>query len=252
MRFVNKVVVVTGSSRGIGMAIALGFAREGADVVVNYSASKEAAENVVKQIESMGRRSIAVKANVASSVEASTLIDKTIETFGKVDVLVNNAGVAKPALMYKMSDEEWLKVINVDLTGIFNCIRAVAPHMVKRRYGKIVNISSTAAYLGFTGNVNYAAAKAGCNAITKTAAKELGRYGINVNAVAPAIVETEMSREVVENPALKEKYLKWTVLGRFAKPEDIVPAVLFLASDEASYITGHILVVDGGQTISIA
>lgn len=245
-------MIITGAGRGLGSALALGFAREGANVVVNYSASREAAENIAKKIQEMGRKAVAIKADISVRSEAFNLVEKTIETFGKVDVLVNNAGIARPALLHKMSEEDWVKVINVDLTGTLNCIQAVAPHMMRRRYGKIVNISSTAAILGFTGNINYAAAKGGCDALTKTAAKELGRYGINVNAVAPGLIETDMSRTIVEKPTLREKYSSWTVLGRIAKPEDIVPAVLFLASDEANYIVGHILVVDGGQTISIA
>jgi 3-oxoacyl-[acyl-carrier protein] reductase len=252
MRFDKKVVVVTGSGRGIGRAIALAFAREGADVVVNYSRSEAQAQEVVKEIQALGRRAIAVKANVANRAEAQALIKTAIDTFGKVDILVNNAGIVRPAMLHKMTEEDWDSVIDVDLKGTFNCIQAVAPHMMERKYGKIVNVTSTAAQIGFTGNINYAAAKAGCDAVTKTAAKELARYGINVNAVAPSVIKTQFSKAVREHPKLREKYLAWTLLGRFGEPEEVAHAVLFLASDDASYITGQILAVDGGQTIALA
>lgn len=250
--FEGKVSIVTGSGRGIGRAIALAFAREGADVTVNVSRNMDQANKVVREIEEMGRRAIAIKADVSKKEDAVALVRATIDAFGKVDILVNNAGVARPALLHEMTEEEWDRVIEVDLKGVFNCIQAVVPYMMKQRYGKIINISSTAGVLGFTGNANYAAAKAGCEALTKTAAKELAKYGIYVNCVAPGLIETEMSKAIRENPKLKEKYLSWTLLRRFGKPEEVAAAVLFLASDKASYITGQTLYVDGGQLICVA
>lgn len=250
--FEGKVCIVTGSGRGIGRAIALAFAQEGADVTVNVSRNMDQANEVVEEIEKMGRRAIAVKADVSVREDAVALVKATIDAFGKVDILVNNAGIARPALLNKMTEEEWDKVIEVDLKGVFNCIQAVIPYMIKQRYGKIINISSTSALIGFTGNANYAAAKAGCEALTKTAAKEFAKYGIYVNCVAPGLIETEMSKAIRENPKLKQKYLSWTLLGRFGKPEEVAAAVLFLASDKASYITGQTLYVDGGQLICIA
>jgi len=252
MRFKNKVAIVTGSGRGIGRAIALAFAREGADVTVNASRRIEEAQEVVKEIERLGSRAIFVKADVSLKSEAIKLVRATIDAFGKVDILVNNAGIADPALLHQMTEDQWDRVIAVILKGTFNCIQAVVPYMIKQNYGKIINISSTAARIGFTGNINYAAAKAGCEAITKTAAKELAKYGIYVNCVSPGIIETEMSKGITENPKLREKYLSWTLLRRFGKPEEVAAAVLFLASDEASYITGQTLYVDGGELISIA
>ncbi len=249
MRFDKKVLVITGAARGIGRDIALAFAREGADVVV---ADVIAGDEVVEEIKALGRKAISVKTDVTNTADTTTLMKTAIANFGKVDILVNNAGIARPALLHKMTEEQWDIVIDVDLKGVFNCIHAVAPHMIERGYGKIINISSTASLIGQTGNANYAAAKAGCNAITKTAAKELARYGINVNSVAPSMIETQMTKEIMENPKIKEKYLSWTLLGRFGKPEEVAHAVLFLASDEAGYITGEILIVDGGQTISVA
>ncbi|MEM2425282.1 MAG: 3-oxoacyl-[acyl-carrier-protein] reductase [candidate division WOR-3 bacterium] len=245
-RFSGKVVVVTGSGRGIGRAIALAFAKEGADVVVNASRNVEEVNEVVEEIKKMGGRAIGVIADVSKWEEAQMLIQKAIEHFGKVDILVNNAGIARPAMCYKMNEEEWDTVINVNLKGAFNCIRAVAPYMIERRYGKIINISSVAGRDGLVGNINYAASKGGLDSLTKTAAKELGRYGINVNAVAPANIETKMT-EWLKDPKFQERYLPRIPLGRFGKPEDVAPLVLFLASDEASYIAGEIISVDGGM-----
>jgi len=247
-RFSGKVVVVTGSGRGIGHVVALAFAREGADVVVNVSRSVEEMNEVVKEIETLGRRALGIIANVANRADAENVIKATIDHFGKVDILVNNAGVGRPAMCHKMTEEEWDAVINVNLKGTFNCIRAVAPHMIERKTGKIINISSIAGRDGMIGNINYSASKAGVDGITRTAAKELGRYGINVNAVAPGLIETRMT-EWLKEPKFRDRYLPRIPLGRFGKPNDIVPMVLFLASDESNYITGQIFAIDGGMTM---
>jgi len=247
-KFNGKVVVVTGSGRGIGRAIALAFAREGADVVVNVSRNVEQMNQVVKEIENLGARAIGIVADVSSMSSAEKLIKGAIEHFGKVDILVNNAGIARPAMCYKMTEEEWNKVVSVNLTGTFNCIRAVAPHMIERKTGKIINVSSIAGRDGMIGNINYAASKAGVFGITKTAAKELARYGINVNCVAPGFIETQMT-EWLKEPKFREKYLPRIPLGRLGKPEEVASLVLFLASDEASYITGQIIAIDGGMTM---
>lgn len=247
-KFDGKVVIVTGSGRGIGKAIALAFAREGANVVVNVSRSVEEGQKVVDEIKAMGREAILVQANVAKIEEVEKMVKITLEKFGKIDILVNNAGINRPAMVYKMKKEEWDEVIDVNLKGVFNCIRLVAPHMIERKQGKIINVSSTAAEHGLIGNSNYAASKAGVNALTKTAALELARYGINVNAVEPFIIETRFT-EWVKDPRFKDKYLSRIPLGRFGKPEDVAGAVLFLASDEASYITGKTIEIDGGAYI---
>jgi 3-oxoacyl-[acyl-carrier protein] reductase len=243
--FSGKVAIVTGSGRGIGRAIALAFAREGADIVVNVSRSVEQMNEVVKDIESLGRKALGIVADVSSFSEAEKLVKSAIVHFGKVDILVNNAGIARPAMCYKLTEEEWNSVMNVNLTGTINCIRAVAPHMIERKTGKIINIASIAGRDGMIGNINYAASKAGIFGITKTAAKELARYGINVNAVAPGFIETAMT-EWLKEPEFHEKYLPRIPLGRLGKPEEVAELVLFLASNKSNYITGEIIAIDGG------
>jgi 3-oxoacyl-[acyl-carrier protein] reductase len=243
--FSGKVAVVTGSGRGIGRAIALAFAREGADVVVNVSKSVEQMNEVIEEIEKLGGRALGIVADVGRFSDAERLIKKAIDRFGKIDILVNNAGIARPAMCYKITEEEWNTVININLTGTLNCIRAAAPHMIERKTGKIINIASIAGRDGMIGNINYAASKAGIFAITKTAAKELARYGITVNAVAPGFIETAMT-EWLKEPRFQEAYLPRIPLGRLGKPEEVASLVLFLASDKCNYITGEIIYIDGG------
>ncbi|PUA33008.1 MAG: beta-ketoacyl-ACP reductase [Candidatus Terraquivivens tikiterensis] len=241
----GKVAIVTGSGRGIGRAIALALASKGADVVVNVSKSVEEMNRVVKEIKDLGRKAIGIVADVSRMSEAEKLIKETIGSLGKVDILVNNAGIARPAMCYKITEEEWSSVINVNLTGTLNCIRAVAPHMIERRTGKIINIASIAGRDGMIGNINYAASKAGIFGLTKTAAKELARYGITVNAVAPGFIETAMT-EWLKEPKFQEKYIPRIPLGRIGKPEEVAALVVFLASDKSNYITGEIIALDGG------
>ncbi|MEM3403034.1 MAG: glucose 1-dehydrogenase [Nitrososphaeria archaeon] len=255
VRLKDKVCLVTGSSRGIGKAIALTFAREGANVVVNYEKSRERAEQVVDEISKMSRRAIAVKADVSNKVEVDTMVNKALHEFGKIDVLVNNAGIAimSPSIL-EATREDWERTLAVNLLGPYYCIQAVAPYMIKQRYGKIINISSNAA-LGTIGRtsgkaVAYTPAKAGLIILTKRLAFELGKYNINVNAIAPGITRTEIinigrtPQEVEE--LLKEK-ARSTALGRVAEPQDMANVALFLASDESSFVTGQLIVVDGGR-----
>jgi len=247
-RFAGKVAVITGSGRGIGCAIALAFACEGADVVVNACRSVAEMNELVTEIETLGRRALGIVADVSKWPNAQKLIKGGMDRFGKVDILINNAGVARPAMCYKMTEEEWDIVINVNLKGTFNCVRAVAPHMIDRKTGKIINISSIAGRDGMIGNINYSSSKAGIDGMTRTAAKELGRHGITVNTVAPGFIKTHMT-EWLEEPKFRDKYLPRVPLGRFGKPEDVASLVLFLASDESSYITGQVIAIDGGMTM---
>ncbi|MGC8837788.1 MAG: 3-oxoacyl-[acyl-carrier-protein] reductase [Anaerolineae bacterium] len=243
----GKVAIVTGASRGIGRAIALELARRGATVVVNYHTNEAAAQEVVAKIQQAGGRALAVQADVSQFEEARRLVDTATETFGQVDILVNNAGVTRDTLLLRMSEEDWDVVLDTNLKGAFNCIKAAARTMVRRRFGRIVNITSVAGLAGNVGQANYCAAKAGLIGLTKAAAKELGPRNITVNAVAPGFVETDMTASLPQD--LKDTAIRMTPLGRAGTPEDIAQAVAFLASDEAAFITGQVLSVDGGMVM---
>jgi 3-oxoacyl-[acyl-carrier protein] reductase len=244
----SKTVIVTGSGRGIGRAIALAFAHEGSDLVVNVSKNVDEMNQLVKEIEQLGGKAFGVVCDVSKRSDAEMLARKAIDRFGKIDVLVNNAGIARPAMCFRIGEEDWNTVIGVNLTGTLNCTRAVAPHMIKRKSGKIVNVSSIAGRDGMVGNINYAASKAGVFGITKTAAKELARYGINVNCVAPGFIETQMT-EWLKEARFQERYLPLIPLGRLGKPDEVASLVLFLSSDEGSYITGEVFAIDGGMSM---
>ncbi|MFC2066021.1 SDR family NAD(P)-dependent oxidoreductase [Chloroflexota bacterium] len=252
MRLSGKIAIVTGSGSGLGKATVMRMAREGASVVVN-DINVENMESVVKAIKDEGGTAIGVKANVTNRSEVRDLMKATADKFGRIDILVNNAGITRHKLFAEMSDEDWDAVLAVDLKGVFNCCQAVASYMMKQQYGKIINIASaagTGASPHIGNNFNYASAKAGVIQLTKSVARELGPYGINVNSVAPGHIPTPLSyasrtkEEEEEHVAFRKK---GTVLGRVGVPEDIANAVLFLASDESSFIAGQLLIVDGGR-----
>jgi len=246
MKLEGKKAIVTGGSRGIGRAIALMYAKEGADILVNYHSNDAAAKETVAQIEKLGRKGVAVAADVANYDSAQNMIEECVKQLGGVDIVVNNAGVSKPSMLLKMKEEDWDAIIDIHLKAAFNTTQAAGRHMKEQKYGKIINVISTAGIFGTIGQINYASAKAGIIGFTKSASRELGRYGVNVNVICPGITKTEMTGKLQTDEKLKKIYEGRIQLGRFAEPEEIAPAFVFLASDDASYITGQVLGVDGG------
>ncbi|MFJ3387193.1 3-oxoacyl-[acyl-carrier-protein] reductase [Lysinibacillus sp. NPDC086135] len=243
----GKVAVVTGASRGIGRAIALKLADEGAKVVVNYSGSQAKAEEVVATIQENGGEAIAVQASVSKTEEVSALMDAAVKTFGSLDILVNNAGITRDNLLMRMKEDEWDDVLDTNLKGVFLCTKAVTRQMMKQRAGRIINISSIVGVAGNAGQANYVAAKAGVIGLTKTTAKELASRNILVNAIAPGFIETEMTEQLPED--IKQGMLTQIPLAKLGQPEDIAKAVAFLASDDATYMTGQTLHIDGGMVM---
>lgn len=246
-KFDNKVALVTGAGRGIGAAIAKDLAGEGAFVIVNYSGNDEAAQETVKAIESAGGCVEAYKCGVQDSDAVKKMTEYIIEKYKKIDILVNNAGITRDGLMLRMSDEDFDSVISVNLKGTFNCTKCVSRYMLKQRSGRIISISSVVGICGNAGQVNYSASKAGIIGLTKSAAKELAGRGITVNAVAPGYVDTDMTK--VLSDGVKSEIMKAIPAGRMGRAQDISSAVLFLASEEAEYITGQVISVDGGMNI---
>jgi 3-oxoacyl-[acyl-carrier protein] reductase len=245
----DKVAIVTGASRGIGRAIAVALASEGAKVVVNYASSASAAEAVVAEINSLenGSEAIAVPADVSKEAEVDSLIKSAIDKWGRVDVLVNNAGITRDTLLLRMKLEDWQSVIDLNLTGVFLTSRAIAKIMLKQKSGRIINIASVSGLMGNAGQGNYSAAKAGVIGFTKTVAKELASRGITVNAVAPGFIATDMTADLKNT----EEILKFIPLGRYGQPEEIAGMVRFLAADPAAaYITGQVFNVDGGMVMA--
>lgn len=238
----GKVALVTGSARGIGREIALKLAEVGATVVVSDITD---AEPVAEEIRAMNRQSLAVAADVTSSTAVAALVDVIISTYERIDILVNNAGIARDQLLMRMSDEDWDKVLEIDLKSVFLCTRAVLRPMMKQRWGRIVSISSIVGVAGNPGQANYAAAKAGIIGFTKTVAKEVGSRGITANAVAPGFIDTKMTQQLPE--AQRQELMKRIPLGSLGTPRDVAEAVAFLASEEARYITAQVLGVDGGM-----
>ncbi len=243
MELAGKVALVTGAAQGIGKTIALLLARHGADIAVS-DVNLEKAEETVKEIEALGRRSIAIRSDVSRFDDVERMVQAIVEKMGKIDILVNNAGIARDKLVLRMTEEDWDAVLDVNLKGTFHCVKAVVRHMSKQRSGKIVNIASVSGEMGNAGQANYSASKAGVIGLTKTIAREFAQRGINVNAVAPGYIVTPMTEALPEKT--KEELQKMIPLERLGLPEDVAQAVLFLVSEASSYITGQVLNVNGG------
>lgn len=241
----GQAALVTGASRGIGRSIALALAEAGADIAVNYAGSEDAANETVRLIEELGVKAFAVRANVGIATEAEAMVKQVNETFGKIDILINNAGITRDNLIMRMKEDEFDQVIETNLKGVFNCLKAVTRPMMKQRYGRIINISSVVGVLGNPGQANYVAAKAGVIGLTKASAKELASRGITVNCVAPGFIATDMTDELSEE--LRNKMLEGIPLARLGQPEEVASVVSFLVSPAASYMTGQTLHVDGGM-----
>ena len=246
-RLDGRVAIVTGSGRGIGRAVAMAFAREGARVVI-AELDPEPAEEVASEIKKRGGSAIAVNTDVSNRESVKRMAETALKEFGQVDILVNNAGILRLNMIHNMTEEQWDAVINTHLKGTFNCTQAVVNHMMERKYGKIINVVSRAGIQGTIGQINYGSAKGGMLGFTRSAAKELARHNINVNAIAPGAA-TRMTEKIRTDPKLSQVYLEQIPLRRWAEPEEIAPAFVFMASDEASYVTGQVLAVDGGLTM---
>lgn len=241
----GKCAIITGASRGLGKAIALKLASLGANIVLNYRSSEEEALEVENEIKQLGVEVISVKGDISKLKEVENLVSVAKERFGNVDIMVNNAGITKDTLILRMKEEDFDSVIDVNLKGVFNCLKAITPIMVKQKHGKIISISSVVGISGNAGQVNYAASKAGIIGMTKSLAKEVGSRGINVNAVAPGFIETDMTDALGDK--IKEEAKKNIPLRKLGKPEDVANVVAFLASESSDYITGQVIQVDGGM-----
>lgn len=247
MDLTGRCALVTGASRGIGRAIAVALAKAGADVAINYSGNEEAAKQTEDICAAYGVKTLVIKADVSDAESCKAMVDRVKESFGKIDILVNNAGITRDKLMIGMSEADFMDVINTNLKGSFLCMQLVSKLMIKQRYGRIINLSSVVGLHGNAGQVNYAASKAGVIGMTKSAAKELASRNITVNAVAPGMIETDMTAVIPEKA--KEAMMASIPAGRAGKPEDIANVVAFLASEEASYMTGQVVSVDGGMSV---
>lgn len=247
MEQLTKVALVTGGAKGIGRAISLAFAKQGYDVVINFNGSKDAADTLKEEIETLGQKALAIQADVSNEQQVSSMVEEVISSFGRIDVLVNNSGITKDGLLIRMSGEDFRKVIDVNLEGTFNCIKHVSRFMMKQRSGSIINMSSVVGEMGNAGQANYSASKAGVIGLTKSAAKELASRFIRVNAIAPGFIDTDMTAKLSDKD--KQRYLDLIPLKAFGNVEDVANVCVALASDNFAYVTGQVINVDGGMVM---
>lgn len=247
MNLKGKTVLITGGSRGIGRAIALAFAEEGTNVIINYTSDEENAKDVIKEIEKFGVKGLAVRANISKAEEVNSMFDKIKEDFDMIDILINNAGITRDSLFIGMKEKDWDEVIEVNLKGMFLCTKAVIRKMLRQKYGRIVNISSVVGVIGNPGQANYCASKAGVIGLTKSLAREVASRNITVNAIAPGFIKTDMTDALPED--IKESVMGTIPMGRYGNPEDIANIAVFLSSGKAGYITGQIIHIDGGMAM---
>lgn len=246
MKLEGKNAVVTGGGRGVGRAISLAYAQEGANVIVNYAGNEKAANEVVEMIQKMGRKAVAVKGDVGQEADAQKIVEACVQNFGSIHILANNAGISKPAMLHKMPVEIWNEVVNVQMRGPWLTVKAASKYFMEQNYGRIVNVTSVAGIVGTIGQINYSAAKGGVVSMTKSMARELAKFNVTANVISLGIVTTDMTEKISTDEKLKEIYVRRILLGRYAEPEDVAPAFVFFASDDARYITGQLLCVDGG------
>lgn len=247
MQFKEKIAIVTGGTRGIGKALALELAKNGCNIAFNYNKNTDAANALVKEIEAMGAKAISFQVNAASFEGAKSMVKEVKETFGRIDFLVNNAGITRDKLLALMSESDWDDVINTNLKSVYNFSKAVITQMIKQKSGNILNITSVSGLVGIAGQVNYSSSKAGMVGFTKALAKEVGKANITVNAIACGFIETDMTSVLPQE--YKDKMIEMIPVRRFGKPEEIAKVAAFLLSDDAKYITGHVISVDGGLAI---
>jgi 3-oxoacyl-[acyl-carrier protein] reductase len=247
INFVDRTAVVTGGSRGIGKEVAKKLASLGADVVINYTSNEEQANITKSEIEGMGAKCLVVQCDVSKSDQVAEMMDSVVKEFGKIDILVNNAGITRDGLLMRMKEEDFDKVIDINLKGVFNCTKAATKYMMKKKYGKVINMASIVGIMGNPGQTNYCASKAGVIGFTKASARELASRNININAVAPGFIDTDMTQ--VLSDGIKNSMLANIPKKTFGKPEDVANLVAFLASDMSEYITGQVINVDGGMVM---